>query len=495
MDSLRVFISAAVANGPRQEADLAQHLISDLKRAGAEIVIDDGTIPDAQFLAFLERELPRCQWLIVLKTAEALRSLRVQATIHTARQLLKKQEMNGIIQMVCPSSETEKEPLAWPETQTITFQGDYPRVRDKTLLELELLRVEDLFDKDVSRVPTQRLHPIERVSVNEQGPVPAPHQSGPADPAVAGDLTTEAVSKSTRRFALPRFAFPNVSSLTLKLKWKKTPAVSPTASQIVQEDRPLSLPPRMQRNRRWGVIAICTSLILLILISVYLFTFGPLTPGRVSQTPHVTRTARPRPKVLARDTFHRTNQSFWGTASDRQVWKGMANTDGSFSISNNTGQIINLNPPKAGAYEADATLGSAATDVDVRLSGSINAFAHDLTPNLGIVLRQQDATHWYKLLINGQDLALVKAIGANTVSPFKTVPFAAQGGVSYTLRFRAVGSTLFAKVWPSKQTEPDQWMITIQDATYTRGPAGVHAVLENTTQISITAFRETTASA
>src|SRR6202045_1678635 len=68
--------------------------------------------------------------------------------------------------------------------------------------------------------------------------------------------------------------------------------------------------------------------------------------------------------TLAKDTFQRPDQAFWGPASDGRVWAGDANTSDAFSIVGKAGQVDN----RQGIY--NAILGSATTDAEVVFSAS-----------------------------------------------------------------------------------------------------------------------------
>ena len=67
-------------------------------------------------------------------------------------------------------------------------------------------------------------------------------------------------------------------------------------------------------------------------------------------------------------------------------------------------------------------------------------------------------------------------------------------GVAQTLRFRAIGTTLFAKVWPSATAEPQNWMLVTDDHTFPSGQFGIRVFEQPTTVISITSFIAITAS-
>ena len=189
--------------------------------------------------------------------------------------------------------------------------------------------------------------------------------------------------------------------------------------------------------------------------------------------------------ILAKDTFQRPDQAFWGTASDGRVWAGDANTSGAFSIVGKAGQIDN----RQGIY--NAILGSATTDTEVVFSASVNHFNPN-TVNIGAVLRWTDSNHWYKAFINGTELVILKRLGGSTTR-LAAIPFSAQGEASYTLRFRAMGATLFAKVWQSNEPEPASWMLTFTDtgALLTSGTGGLRVAVEADTVMRVTSFLET----
>jgi hypothetical protein len=176
-------------------------------------------------------------------------------------------------------------------------------------------------------------------------------------------------------------------------------------------------------------------------------TVTPSVTPSPSPSPTVTMTPPPSPtpgSILAQDTFQRPNQALWGTASDGHPWGGDANVQSAFSIVNTTGQISHGN----GIY--NAVLGSTATDAEVLFSGSMSSFSNT---NLGAVLRWSTTNNWYKAYINGTTLVVQKKVnGATTI--IGSAPFTATAGASYTLRFRVVGTTLYARVWQTGTTEP-----------------------------------------
>ncbi len=192
--------------------------------------------------------------------------------------------------------------------------------------------------------------------------------------------------------------------------------------------------------------------------------------------------------VLAQDTFQRANQPLWGTATDTRMWDGDANNANNqnvFSITNKMGQIAN----GQGAF--NALLGQANSQAEVLMFGSINHFNAGAV-NLGAVLRWQDTNNWYKMMIDGTSVTLLKHINGKSAI-LAAAPFAAKGGRVYALRFRVVGATLFAKVWRGTLAEPANWMITVNDTDLLTGQMGIRVLVQNETVVHIASFVATTA--
>ncbi len=190
-------------------------------------------------------------------------------------------------------------------------------------------------------------------------------------------------------------------------------------------------------------------------------------------------TASPTPgATLAHDTFRRANQTYWGTASDGQIWGGDANSSNVFSIAGDTGQLAN------GNTSYSAVLGPVTTNAQVSFSGSMSSFNNT---NIGALLRWTDGNNWYKAYIDGANLVIQKKVNGSTMVLNETA-FAAQSGISYTLRFSVAGSALSAKAWQVGSSEPGNWMATATDSTFQSGYCGLRILVQNGTVAQITAF-------
>jgi hypothetical protein len=184
--------------------------------------------------------------------------------------------------------------------------------------------------------------------------------------------------------------------------------------------------------------------------------------------------------ILAQDTFQRANQPLWGTASDGRMWDGDANTMQTFSIVGHSGQIAH------GQGTFNAVLGPAIANSEVLLNASVSQFHADMV-NIGAVLRWSDGHNWYKALLNGTHLIVLKRVKGATTQ-LGSVPFAAQNGVAYSVRFRVVGANLFAKAWPSNAAEPVSWAIVVSDLSLTTGQSGIRVLLQTDSTVTISTF-------
>jgi hypothetical protein len=183
--------------------------------------------------------------------------------------------------------------------------------------------------------------------------------------------------------------------------------------------------------------------------------------------------------ILAQDTFQRANQTYWGTASDGQKWAGDANSQTVFSINNNTGQVSN----GSGFY--NAVLGPTATDSEVVFTGTLSSFGN---ANMGAIARWTDTNNWYKAYIDGTNLVVQKKVsGAYTT--LGSAPFAATGGTAYSLRFRVVGTSLSARVWPAGSAEPTTWLVTATDSALQSGFSGLRITLQTGVTATVNAFQ------
>jgi hypothetical protein len=301
----------------------------------------------------------------------------------------------------------------------------------------------------------------------------------------------------------------------------QTPAASSLPSAMPPQ-APSPLPPQPGRpRRRHSLLRILALLLVVVLLGVAGSASGfqlnrlvnqrgqagasptanlgqvPTAPPRVTPaaTPTKLPPASPQPSptnavptptpqavILAQDDFQRPNRDLWGNASDGSAWGGDANTAPVFSIVAGTGRVT------GGAGFFNALLGPRAANAEVVYSGSVSHF-DNLRDNLGAVLRFSDNDNYYKAYFDGAQLILIKRV-AGVVTRLGAVPFPAQDGVSYSLRFRAVGSHLLVRAWPTGGTEPGSWMIAASDSALAAGFSGLRVLVEPGITITVAMFQE-----
>ncbi len=210
-------------------------------------------------------------------------------------------------------------------------------------------------------------------------------------------------------------------------------------------------------------------------------------PTQTTAQPTPATAASQQQSPLADDTFARQNQPMWGISSDGNLWEGDANQPDlkdAFSITDHQGRITGLGS-QGQTTIFNALLGMQAGNVDVVAAGVVQQFNGQ--DNLGVLARWTDGDHWYKALIDGTHLTILLRNGGPNMA-IASMPFTTQGNTSYTLRFRAAGATLSARVWQTGTPEPQNWMITVTDTTFTTGHVGLRVVLHDTNMIAITSF-------
>jgi len=214
-------------------------------------------------------------------------------------------------------------------------------------------------------------------------------------------------------------------------------------------------------------------------------TTSPLAPTATATAQLMQSPGQLPVNTLAHDTFQRADQALWGTAADGRIWQGDANTAAIFSITGGMGQVT------GGQGTFNAILGPISNNTDVVVSTTVSRFDAGKV-NVGATVRWNDTNNWYKALIDGTHLSLIKHIHG-VGKTLASVPFLAQGGISYTLRIRAIGATFFAKAWPTATPEPASWMITTSDISLTSGQGGIRVVIQNNAVARISTFLETAA--
>ncbi len=533
MVSPRIWIGCAVGENAQQGVvALAQRLTNDLRQAGAEVISESFALPDEQLLPVLQQELASCQWFVLVQTPQGMGSGRAQLALQEAISRFKGGLLRGVCLVNASSNEWDGPPT-WSEMKSYVYNGDYPRLRDKLLLDLGLLQITGLLGEGMDDATGGMLPPFQQAPGfqpqyigNTERPAPFHERSGELYKTPFQQHSGE-LYRAPSAFQVPASQVPASSG-----DLQQTGSMA-SKGGTRQGDRPVAPPlfsmpkPSMPSRRFWlfSVVSVCMAV--LIVSGVVLAKDMASTTSSVQKTPvavthlpsnHPTPTqaaptqtapvqsvptqavpTQPPSNVLVQDTFQRANQAHWGTASDGLAWSLDGATSPALSIVNGTGQVVDAdaNAPAGTKTTYLTIIGPSAGNVDVEASAVVNKFATgaptttvDLV-NFGVVARWQN-NNMYKALIDGQELYIFKYINDEVVRPpLASVPFAAQAGVAYTIRFEAVGAILQAKAWPSNQAEPANWMVSVADNSYPQGQGGMRFAVQPGTQINVLSFQET----
>jgi hypothetical protein len=171
---------------------------------------------------------------------------------------------------------------------------------------------------------------------------------------------------------------------------------------------------------------------------------------------------------IAQDTFQRTNQSGFGTASDGQTWT-MTGT-GTLSIASNEGLVV------SSASDSHIQLGTHVGTDMIALCRIAVSNASDICGVQTRFTSSGGQTTAYKFLWYASAVHLNKAIsGVNT--QMTTQSFSVTASTFYWFKLATIGTNQYGKIWQDGTAEPGAWTTTFNDTSVTSG--GV-AILANT---------------
>jgi hypothetical protein len=281
MASTRIFVSYATAKSSRRERDMAAQLILDLQSAQVEVVTVSDSIFDENVMQILYKELPQCQYVVLVQNAEAIQSSRVQSTINLALTLVSQGRIKEVLRIVVASSEPDQEPRTLAKLRTFDATQDYLRARDKLLLDLNLFTLEK--DPDETFIASAET----RKSLSEAASI-STHSSfdNAASTTPSADLSLERKD----------YLSPDLEKQQTRLPAGKTAQSTHQEPQVkyatsrrkqTQIDRPAPLLAKYQMPPLWIIIFSAIQVLTLI------FAIGVLIWGRAANTITITPQATP----------------------------------------------------------------------------------------------------------------------------------------------------------------------------------------------------------
>lgn len=172
-------------------------------------------------------------------------------------------------------------------------------------------------------------------------------------------------------------------------------------------------------------------------------------------------------------TRYQSDQSSWGIVSTPSNVGGKA-----VKYSDSSSGLSTLFYTQLGSSLSDIDFYTLVTPNDVGASGTNRRYG-------GVFIRGSISG----ALFSGYSFSFTRISGANTEfnvytqvnsntignSPLLSLPLSWSDGQSYFVRVRAVGNTIFVKVWEFGDVEPVAWSGSVEDNTYSSGFVGFHA--------------------
>ncbi len=179
----------------------------------------------------------------------------------------------------------------------------------------------------------------------------------------------------------------------------------------------------------------------------------------------VTDTALVPAIQLIQDTFHRANQSGFGTSSDGDPWT-QKDAAAILSIVSNQGNATTFS---TGASTNVILGGIVMYDADMRVRFSTSAPATD---GVFFIARYVGNTNLYYIGVIANQLVVRKLV-ANVSTTIQSVSFTMTANSKYWLHAIVQGTTLQIKAWLDGNSEPGSWTITTTDSAFTQGNVGL----------------------
>ena len=174
--------------------------------------------------------------------------------------------------------------------------------------------------------------------------------------------------------------------------------------------------------------------------------------------------------VILNDTFVRSPQSGWGTATDGKTWSNLTGPATAAINGSNEGTLTGSVTQTIFVLSANTY-----TDLDlvVRMANTANA------DSIYVVFRATASNNYYRVRMQNQTLALHKII-TGTATQLATFSTAVTAGSFIYIRIKVVGTTIQAKNWNSGSTENMSWGITLTDSSITSaGQIGLGCTLNS----------------
>lgn len=187
------------------------------------------------------------------------------------------------------------------------------------------------------------------------------------------------------------------------------------------------------------------------------------------------------PITLTTDTIaSRTVATGWGTASDGTgTWSG-GSTNSFASVGSNEAQFITVSGT---VFPYQYISNVTATDSETLVRVTIGATGNQIYP----MARMQSASpnNCYRAFLSATLFAIQKVVSGTTTTLISTSATPTPASF-YWIRFRVVGTKLYATYWLDGTSEPSSWTLSTTSSSFnTVGNYGIGSTLTTTTAVKV----------
>jgi 3-keto-disaccharide hydrolase/TIR domain-containing protein len=179
-----IFVSYYFASISQRDYQVAMQLAGDLRAKGADVVVEGATVRDERVKAYLNQELPRCQWFILILTPEAVNSPRIRGEVDMALNMYRHGSLVGLLAFWLVPPDRSAIPPTWSVLDTCDASRDYLDGLSQVLQKLELAQHDpsSLYEQEPPTIPVS-FPPSEE---DEQGDTIVPPREDSEDTAWGG---------------------------------------------------------------------------------------------------------------------------------------------------------------------------------------------------------------------------------------------------------------------------------------------------------------------
>lgn len=139
MSQPKIFVSYS-----HQDSAFTQHLVSDLRAAGAEVWYDVSGIDHGDFMQRIDEALRQCEWLVLVLTQAAIDSPYVRMEVSAALHRVQQRYMQAVIPVLAEPCLPDSIPALWDVLHRYDATQEYDDALSKLLQAVGLSRTTDL---------------------------------------------------------------------------------------------------------------------------------------------------------------------------------------------------------------------------------------------------------------------------------------------------------------------------------------------------------------